>query len=213
MQKRIIATLKEIEQQHKVKILYACETGSRAWGFPSPDSDYDVRMLYVHEPGWYVSLFDKKDTIEFMSEDEELDITGWDIKKSLQLMLKSNASVFERLQSPIVYLEENKVSDMLYGYAERCFSPVATMYHYLGLANNSFSEVHGQEETKLKKLFYSLRATLACKWIAEKNSIPPMLFVKMVDELAFDPVLKNRIKELMALKSGKDERYIHPAEQ
>lgn len=212
MEKRIKDTLKELEQRHQIKILFACETGSRAWGFPSPDSDYDVRMLYVHEPGWYLSLFDKKDTIEFMSEDEELDITGWDIKKCLQLMLKSNASVFERLQSPIVYSEEDNASAMLYGYAERCFSPIATMYHYLGLANNSFAEVNGKDEIKLKKLFYSLRATLACKWILEKNAIPPMLFSKMVDDLAFDSSLKKRINELMILKSGKNESYLHPPE-
>lgn len=204
--------LRELEQLHNIKILYACETGSRAWGFPSPDSDYDVRIIYKHEVDWYLSLSDKKDTIEFMSEDRELDITGWDIKKCLKLMWKSNASVFERLQSPIVYKEENNVSTLLTEYANKCFAPIATMHHYLGMAKNCFLEIEDYEEIKLKKLFYSLRASLACKWIRDKNSIPPLEFITMVHELKFDENLKERIKALITIKLTKDESYIHQAE-
>lgn len=212
MNTQIQQKLKDIEAQHKVKILYACETGSRAWGFPSPDSDYDVRMIYVHELDWYLSLSDKKDTIEFMSEDGELDITGWDIKKCFKLMWKSNGALMERLQSPVVYREEPGVKDLLRSYSERCFAPVAAMHHYLGMAKNSFSDVEGKEEVKLKKLFYALRATLACKWILEKNAVPPIVFETMVSNLSFDGHLKDRIHELVTLKSGKSEAYVHPAE-
>ncbi|MES2133105.1 MAG: nucleotidyltransferase domain-containing protein [Bacteroidota bacterium] len=213
METRILNKLKEIEEQHQVKILYACETGSRAWGFPSPDSDYDVRMIYVHELDWYLSLSDKKDTIEFMSEDGELDITGWDIKKCLKLMWKSNGALLERVQSPIVYKEENKIQNSLRFYSQRCFAPIATMHHYLGMAKNSFCEVEGKDEVKLKKLFYALRATLACKWIHEMNSVPPIVFMTMVNELFFDEDLKQRIISLIELKSGKSESYMHPAEK
>src|SRR3954468_4332579 len=93
--------LKQIEEHYKVKVLYACETGSRAWGFPSPDSDYDVRMIYVHEPDWYLSLSEGKDAIEAM--DGDLDVTGWDFRKCLRLLWKSNGTLLERIQSPIVY--------------------------------------------------------------------------------------------------------------
>ena len=86
----IITIFKEIEERKKIKILYACETGSRAWGFPSPDSDYDVRFIYMHERDWYLSLNDRDDTVETMQGD--LDITGWDLKKSLVLLKKSNES-------------------------------------------------------------------------------------------------------------------------
>lgn len=112
--------LRDIEEKHKVKILYACETGSRAWGFPSPDSDYDVRMIYMHELDWYLSLSDKKDTIEFMSDDGELDVTGWEIKKCLKLMWKSNGALLERVQSPIVYREEKNIASLLKAYSEKC---------------------------------------------------------------------------------------------
>lgn len=212
METRILETLKEIEQKHDVKILYACETGSRAWGFASPDSDYDVRMIYKHTEAWYLTLHEKKDTIEFMSSDKELDITGWDIKKCLQLMYKSNGALLERVQSPIVYHQEQDVASFLKRYSEHCFSPIATLYHYLGMAKTSFSEVNEKSESKLKKLFYALRAALACKWILEKGTVPPIVFITMVNELSFDTALKTRINELVILKSTKMETYLHASE-
>lgn len=213
MKTQIQHKLKDIEAQYKVKILYARETGSRAWGFPSPDSDYDVRMIYAHDIDWYLSLSDKKDTIEFMSEDGELDITGWDIKKSLKLMWKSNGALLERVQSPILYREEPGIQELLQSYSKRCFAPIAAMHHYMGMARNSFSDVEGKDEVKLKKLFYALRATLCCKWILEKDAVPPIVFSTMVDELAFDESLKRRIRDLVEIKSGQSESYYHPAEK
>ncbi len=212
MQTQIQNKLSEIESQYKVKILYACETGSRAWGFPSPDSDYDVRMIYMHDIDWYLSLSDKKDTIEFMSDDGELDITGWDIKKCLKLMWKSNGALFERIQSPIVYRQERNLPKLLLGHAELCYAPIALMHHYLGMAKNSFSEIESKEEIKLKKLFYALRATLACKWILEKNSIVPIEFHIMLNNLTIEKKLKDKILSLIDLKSTKNESYKHHAE-
>lgn len=212
MRTEIENKLKQIEEQYKVKVLYACETGSRAWGFPSPDSDYDVRMIYVHEQDWYLSLSEGKDTIEMMANDGDLDITGWDIRKCLRLLWKSNGALLERIQSPIVYRNTEGLIPMFSEHAEKCFAPIAAMYHYLGMAYTSFNEVENKENVKLKKLFYSLRATLACKWILDKDTIPPIVFARMVEELDFAPVLKERIKYLVELKSGKNESYIHNAE-
>lgn len=212
METTIQNKLSELEIQYNITILMACETGSRAWGFPSPDSDYDVRLIYKHNTDWYLSLSDKKDTLEFMSEDGELDFTGWDIKKCLKLMWKSNAALLERVQSPIMYRNEGNIATVLQKYSERCFSPVATIFHYFGLAKNCFADVEGLEEIKLKKLFYALRAAVACKWIIEKGTVPPIVFMTMVNELDFDATLKTRISELIELKSGKIESYMHPAE-
>lgn len=212
MENIIKEKLRELELKHNVTVIYACETGSRAWGFPSPDSDYDVRMIYKHDLDWYLTLTEKKDTIEFMSDDGELDITGWDIRKCLKLMWKSNGAMLERLQSPIVYKEIGNTSGVLKNYADKCFSPIATMHHYLGMAKNSFAEIENREEIKLKKLFYALRATLACKWILEKDSVPPIVFLTMVKELTFDEKLKQRIVELIALKAIRNEKYMHNAE-
>lgn len=208
---RILDSLENIEHSRGIKILYACETGSRAWGFPSPDSDYDVRFVYKHEIAWYLSLSEKKDSIEMMLEDGELDITGWDIKKCLKLLYKSNGALLERLQSPIVYCEQGAMSQLLWSYAQRCYSPVTTMHHYLGIARNSFVEVDGKTEVKLKKLFYALRAVLACKWILDRDSIPPIIFMDMLQDLEFSNGLKELIVSLIELKAGQPESYSHPA--
>lgn len=212
MEQHIKNKISEIERTHAIKVLYACETGSRAWGFASPDSDYDVRMIYMHEPDWYLTLSDKKDTLELMLDNGELDITGWDFKKCLKLLWKSNGALLERIQSPILYCNTSDITERFRYYADRCFIPVATIHHYLGMAKNSFTEIEGREEIKLKKLFYALKATLACKWILDKDSIPPIVFKTMVDELDFNQMLKQRIMELVALKSKQNESYIHPAE-
>lgn len=208
----ILQQLENIERTKGVKVLYACETGSRAWGFPSPDSDYDVRIIYKHDLDWYLSLGDKKDTIEYMSDDGQLDVTGWDIRKCLKLMWKSNAALLERVQSPIIYRDDSNISALLRDTAFECFSPIATMHHYLSMAKNSFAEIEGKEEIKLKKLFYALRAAIACKWMLHRNSPPPIVFTTMVDELDFYAFVKQHIAQLIELKAGKSESYMHPAE-
>jgi len=213
METKIKEKLKDLEQKHQIKVLFACETGSRAWGFPSPDSDFDIRIIYMHEVDWYLTLSNKKDTIEYMSDDGLLDITGWDIKKCLKLMYKSNGALLERVQSPIVYKEVNNISSLLKEYSEKCFSPITTIHHYWGLAKNSFADIDGKDELKLKKLFYALRATLACKWILEKDSVPPIIFQTMVNELSFDQDIKKKIFTLIELKLTRTERYMHSNEK
>ncbi|MDN5214958.1 nucleotidyltransferase domain-containing protein [Fulvivirgaceae bacterium BMA12] len=212
MKEKIKKAIKEIESRHNVNVLYACETGSRAWGFPSPDSDYDVRMIYRHEPDWYLSLSEKKDTIEFMSDDRELDVTGWDIKKCLQLLWKSNGALLERVQSPIVYLEVPGFVSELRQLAAHCYSPIATMHHYLGLARKSFEGIDHKESVRLKQLFYALRASMACKWIVDRDTMPPIVFITMLNELSIDEELRNKIKDLISIKADKKESYIHPKE-
>ena len=211
MQEKIKKVLKEIENRHHVTILYACETGSRAWGFPSPDSDYDVRMIYRHEPDWYLSLSEKKDTIAFMSEDRELDVTGWDIKKCLQLLRKSNGALLERVQSPIVYREARGFVAELRQLAAQCYSPIATMHHYLGLARKSFEGIDNKESVRLKHLFYALRASMACQWIVDQKMMPPIV-ITMLNALNIDEALRDKIKDLILLKAGKKESYVHPKE-
>ncbi len=212
MQERIQAALKAIEEDKDVTILWACETGSRAWGFPSPDSDQDVRIIYRHKPEWYVSVWEKRDTIEYMSEDKMLDVVGWDIRKCLQLLWKSNAPLLERIQSPVIYREVAGFISPMMAVAEACYSPISTMYHYLGMAKKTFGEVEGADEVRLKKLFYALRAAMACKWIMDKDTMPPIEFGIKLKELELPADLLNRIEELIALKATKNEDYTHGRE-
>jgi len=207
MKQYIQTKLLELEKERGIKVLFACETGSRAWGFPSPDSDYDVRFIYMHLPEWYVSLSEKKDSIQMMLDDGELDMSGWDIRKALRLANKSNASMIERMQSQMVYMSNPSfVNEMLEIIGQR-YSPVATMYHYLSMAKKFSHELEGSG--KLKTLFYALRSAMACKWIISQDEMPPIDFKIMLDRLGLDESFKKNVSQLIDLKSQVDESYVH----
>ena len=198
--------LKEIEQKSKVKILYACETGSRAWGFPSPDSDYDIRFIYMHDRDWYLSLSQRKDTIEFMEGD--LDITGWDLRKSLVLLKKSNATLIERFQSPIEYFSVKEFKDEFKKLIESYYSPTAVFFHHYSLTRKFWEEIQDANEYKLKSWFYMVRSLLSCAWILEKDSVLPMNINALMDWMG--DYWKNSINELINLKKTVGEKYLHP---
>lgn len=200
--------LRKTAIENDIKILYAVESGSRAWGFASPDSDYDIRFLYKHHPDHYLSLWEKPDVIEFMTA-EDLDGSGWDLAKALKLLAKSNAPLIEWLFSPVVYQQEDTFVAQMQDFARQCFSPVATLHHYLGTTKN-FMEVCSQEEVKLKSYFYALRTALAGKWIITENSFPPVAFAEL---LPMAPIaVRDKILELQDIKAGHDEKYLHPKE-
>ncbi|WP_289661949.1 nucleotidyltransferase domain-containing protein [Flavobacterium panacagri] len=208
MKEKILQKLKEIEKQKDVEILFAVESGSRAWGFASPDSDYDIRFVYKHKPEYYLSLWEKPDVIEFMTEDD-LDGSGWDLRKSVRLLAKSSASLMEWLFSPVVYYENEVFVKQMREIATECFSPIAVLHHYLGTTKN-FMEVCEMEEIKLKSYFYALRTALAGKWIIETNTFPPVAFA---DLLPIAPQnIQEKILELQQIKANQDEKYLHPKE-
>ncbi|MFZ6052040.1 nucleotidyltransferase domain-containing protein [Halocola ammonii] len=213
MKERIIECLNQIESDRNIKILLACETGSRAWGFPSPDSDYDIRMVYVHEPEWYLSLNERKDTIEMMLDDNNLDISGWDLRKSLRLLWKSNPPFLERIQSPILYKYDKQFSKEVNSLADEFYSPIATLHHYLNIAKKSYEAVAENDTYKLKTFFYGLRTALACQWILEKSEIPPIEFQKILDGIQLESNLKKKIEDLIQLKSTRNESYFHSGEK
>lgn len=170
----------QIEKEKEIRILYSNESGSRAWGFPSPDSDYDVRFIYMHKMNNYFSLTDKKDHLDFPLS-EELDIYGWDIKKVLKLILKSNTTPFEWLQSPIVYQSESTFSKDLWELCPHYFNARKNALHYLGIAHSAIKTIEEGELVKIKKLFYILRPLFAAKWCIEKNSIAPMTIQPLLE--------------------------------
>ena len=213
MEEKIKKYLAEIEKERDIEILLACETGSRAWGFPSPDSDYDVRIIYKHKKNWYLSLNEEKDSIELMLDNNEIDISGWDLRKSLKLLWKSNPPLLERIQSPIVYQVNEDFHAEINVLVTKMYSKIATIYHYLSMAKKGFEELENAEEFKLKKFFYALRASVACKWIIEKEEIPPIYFPKMLEELSIDETLKQRIFQLIELKATISETYMHTGEK
>lgn len=213
MQKKILDYLNNLERTHKVEILLATETGSRAWGFASPDSDYDVRIIYKHQLDWYLNLFDQKDSIDYMLDENLVDISGWELRKSLQFLHKYNSSLVERIASPIIYKANSQFHEQLQELAKNEFSQIAALHHYLGLAKKSFAFVQNAKEYKLKSLFYALRAACACAWILQKNSAPPVNFDELRQGLNLDNQLENSILKLLEIKAQAKESYLHKGEQ
>lgn len=207
MRERILEELRKIEETEDVKIIMAIESGSRAWGFASPDSDYDVRFIYVRKKEDYLKLEGVRDVIEWRL-DETLDINGWDIKKALQLLHKSNPTVFEWCASPIVYMEREEfgwLKELLPEY----FSVKKSLFHYWHMAETNYWEYLKGEEVRVKKYFYVLRPLMAAKWILDKKSAPPMLFDDLVAaELEND--LKPELTRLLELKKTLPEMGMAP---
>ena len=174
------------------------ESGSRAWGFASPDSDYDVRFIYVREKDFYLSLRDTRDFIDW-ELNEVLDINGWDLKKALQHFHKSNATLFEWSNSPVVYLTTPEWQELYKGVAEQYFACKPSLYHYYGTANKNYHEYLTDDMVKYKKYFYVLRPLLACKWIEEKKCPPPVLFDTLLGTVLEDH-MKTAVEDLLAKK-------------
>lgn len=198
----ILTKLKEIESGETVRILYAAESGSRAWGFASPDSDYDVRFIYVRKPEDYIRVLPMRDVIEWQL-DNTLDINGWDIQKALQLLLKSNPTLFEWANSPIVY-QTSPDWESLKSIMDSFFSPKSSAHHYLHLAEGNYRTFLKTETVKQKKYLYVLRPILSCRWIIHTQTPPPMEFNSLV-EAELDPKYLPPVKELLESKKVTSE--------
>jgi predicted nucleotidyltransferase len=204
MKEVILQKLSEIEQSEDVKILYACESGSRAWGFASPDSDFDVRFIYTRRLDDYLSITDTPDVLG-LPVNEILDIGGWDIKKALKLFLKSNSPLYEWLQSPIIYRKNPDFTMELQSLMPVYYSLRSGGNHYLSMANNTLRDDLQLEQVKLKRYFYALRPTLACQWIIEREAVPPMEFDKL-RVIITDEVIQKTIDDLLQQKQVVDEK-------
>jgi hypothetical protein len=201
--------LPQIEKEHNIKILYAIESGSRAWGFESTDSDYDIRFIYKHSIDWYLNILPKRDVIEYPIIDL-YDYSGWDIRKTLFLLNKSNPVLFEWLQSPIVYIKDEKAYTLLKEVATYYFSPISTIYHYLHMADGNYRVYLQSDYVKAKKYFYVLRPILACMWVEKNNSVPPMEFAILLHNLELDVSLINKIERLLEKKRTGIELSLEP---
>ncbi len=197
----IQSKLAEIEERENVQILHCVESGSRAWGFASPDSDYDVRFIYVRPTEHYLKLEKTRDVIEWQLDDT-LDINGWDLQKMLRLLHSSNPTVFEWRNSPIVYktcAAWEKISAVIDDY----FNEKSGIYHYLHMSKTNYREYLKGETVRLKKYFYVLRPLLACAYIRENHKSPPMLFDELLCYLSGD--VKDEILKLLKIKASTSE--------
>lgn len=207
MRERILESIANIERQHDIKVLFACESGSRGWGFASPDSDYDVRFIYVNRLPWYLTVTPGRDVIE-VPISGDLDINGWDLRKALGLMRESNPTLLEWLRSPIVYREDATAMARFRALAERVFFNAKAWHHYASMARKNFREHLQADQVRYKKYFYVLRPLLAARWIRERHGVPPMRFAELAQHVldaVADAALIAEINALLEVKMRASE--------
>lgn len=198
--------LEAVEHGHGVQVLFAVESGSRAWGFPSPDSDYDVRFVYRHPRDWYLSLVERRDVIEIPIDADDHDISGWDLRKALQLLLRSNPPLYEWLVSPIVYVEDGDTMARLRMLAERGYAQKTMGWHYLRMAERTYRTHFGSRtEANLKKYFYVVRPLCALRWLMERGMLPPMNLGALLEGISLPTGIRRAIDRLLEQKTRSSE--------
>ena len=207
VQEIIPAKLKEIEARENIRVIHCVESGSSAWGFASPDSDYDVRFIYVRPIEYYLRLDKTRDVIEWQLDDT-LDINGWDLQKALRLLHSSNPTLFEWNNSPIVYKTTPEWAEIS-AIIGHFFQKKAGLYHYLSTAKKNYREYLKGDMVKPKKYLNVLRPILACRWILEKQTPPPMLFSELADA-CLDEDLVPAVSDLLRLKMETPEMGLGP---
>lgn len=204
MQELIQQKLEDIGRQD-LTLLYACESGSRGWQFPSTDSDYDVRFIFVRPLEYYLTVNELSEDLQFPIADE-LDIYGWDLRKVLRLMAKSNTTPFEWLQSPIVYKSQPGFREGLWSLSQQYFSQRSHLFHYLGVATSAMASFNDNGQIGIKKLFYILRPLLAASWCFHKKTIAPMTIGPLMQQLS--PSLQNELTALIEQKAHTPEHQL-----
>ena len=172
----LVDALLRAAAQNGVEVLYACESGSRAWGLASPDSDYDVRFVYRHPPEHYLSLHRKRDQIgPILERDGELDLVGWDVRKFLQHLVASNPNVLEWLHSPVTYHRTGDFYERCDELANHYFQARRTVHHYLGIARGARQAGEMSEgQWNVKKACYWMRSLLAAGYTVRQRRRPPI---------------------------------------
>lgn len=198
----IDARLAAAERDEHVRIPIAIESGSRAWGFPSPDSDYDCRFVFVRRHDYYRSLWRPRDVIE-TPLDPIYDINGWDLGKLIKLMVKGNAVAIEWLQSPIRYRFDRGIADRLLDLARTVTDRAAIRRHYYSLAKSQWLRIDRRDgDVPLKKVFYVLRPIAAMAWLDchPDDVVAPMAFQPLLDAIDLSSACRSEIAALLERK-------------
>lgn len=205
----ILGRLAEVERQERVRIVLAIESGSRAWGFESPNSDYDVRFIYCRRQSWYLSvdLEGRRDVLEYGVVDD-IDLNGWDLRKALRLLWKSNPAIVEWLRSPIEYLVRGAFRSEALALLPEIYFPGKGIYHYRNMAKTAFRGVLQADQVRLKKYFYALRPLLAARWVETHDQAAPIEFEKLLDMIADRSDLLADIARLLQQKKTSSEQDV-----
>lgn len=202
----ILARIRKAEEEHDVRVLLAVESGSRAWGFESPNSDFDARFIYAHRQDWYLSvgLEEQRDVIEYKIVDD-IDLNGWDVRKALRLFWKSNPAFVEWIQSPIVYAEVGTFASLARNLLPDVYSVVSGIHHYRSMAKTNYRGYLKADMVPLKKYFYVLRPLLSVRWLERYGTAAPIEFGKLLHLIEGQPELVEDINALLARKQAAPE--------
>ena len=195
----IVDHLTNLMQQHRCRLLFAGESGSRAWGLQSPDSDYDVRCIYAHPAHWYLSIEDHRDTIETVFPDD-IDIAGYDLRKALRLFSACNIPLNEQIQNPACYGGDSTFVERLCALIPKYFNKKRALFHYANIAAQTMPQVQGLS-IGLHRVFYMIRPLLACEWIESRTAMPPTEFQKLLDADLLPLPILNEVTEIMQRKA------------
>lgn len=197
----------EVEKKYPdIQCLHVAEAGSRAWGFESPDSDWDVRFIYAHrDKNRYLKLNDPKEVIIF--EDGLVEYHGWDIKKALKLAGKSNVSFYEWAASPTIYLNYPGLLDLCH----KTFSLREAAHHYRGMARHTYVEYcSGTGEKTMKKFLYCIRPILCIEHIEKYRSLPPISFEALRKTIPEELQFTDIVERLLHIKTAQTEQKNAP---
>ncbi|MGM0839660.1 MAG: nucleotidyltransferase domain-containing protein [Bacillota bacterium] len=208
MRKIILDKLKSIEREERVRILYAVEAGSRAWGYHTDESDYDVRFIYIREVPAYLNLQGTKDVI-VKPVQYSIEFSGWDLSKALKLLRKSNPSLMEWLTNENVYIEHPDI-EKVRKLREQTFSPTRCLIHYYHMGKRNMEKYSNEEIKDLKKMMTIIRPWLAFKWIKEYQTFPPNGVNEMVDSITMNEEMKATISSMLLSRvNGKEVPFPH----
>ena len=201
----ILGALRAEEKARGVRILYAAESGSRAWDFASADSDWDVRAIYVHPLDWYLRVAEKPtDTFEAMLPGD-IDLSAWELRKALRLFAKTNVPLLEWLGSPLVYLDREGFGDRLRGLLPRFFDPRGAAWHHLAMQRSALGDLAPDGSIRIKKLCYALRSALSVRWIVSRASMPPVPFPELFDASDLAPDARAGVNDILSAKRNASE--------
>ncbi|UGB32311.1 nucleotidyltransferase domain-containing protein [Metabacillus sp. B2-18] len=207
MNKKILETLGKIEKDQNITILYACESGSRAWNMNTSFSDFDVRFIYKREMNWYLQLTEGKNTLDFSTKDNE-EYVGWDIKKALQLLLKSNPTLLEWIHSPIIYLTHPFFIKEIRKLSKLSFSPVSVLHHYLSMAKRNHHSLFETNKSKTKLYLNVIKPIACCIWIVNHREFPQIGEKWIFEECSNDNLVLTEIDRLIRCKKN-DQHDFH----
>ncbi|WP_341356477.1 nucleotidyltransferase domain-containing protein [Rossellomorea sp. y25] len=212
MRRIILDDLRCIEREEEIKILYAVEAGSRAWGYHIDDSDYDVRFIYIRETTAYLNLQQTKDVI-VKSTHHAIEFGGWDLSKALKLLRKSNPSLLEWLTDENVYIEHPTI-EKIRKLRDQTFSPDRCLIHYYHMTKRNMEKCLKDDPNGTKKWMTIIRPWLACKWIMKYQTFPPNGINQMIDHLNMYEDIKNTIISMVTSRvKGKEAHHLKHMEE